>query len=142
MFHGTGGDRHVQFQTPVRLSQVQTENFEVGSGIPLLIKSKKRNRSRKLPPSAATSSEASSNIYLPPKSPRGPTGVDGSPDASVSSATTSAMSGALTAKTDDSLSHYLRAMEEEALIDFFAVINFPKERFQIFLKKPDSFSIH
>ena len=113
MFHG-GSDRHVQFQTPVGLSQGHTENFEVGSGIPLLIKSKKRNRSRKLPPSAMTSSENSSN-YLPPKSPRGPTGVDGSPDASVSSATTSAMSGALTAKTDDSLSHYLRAMEEEEI---------------------------
>ena len=111
MFHGTG-DRHVQFQTPVGLSQGHVENFEVGSGIPLVIKSKKRNRSRKLPPSAMTSSENSSN-YLPSKSPRGPTGVDGSPDASVSSATTSAMSGALTAKTDDSLSHYLRAMEEE-----------------------------
>ena len=113
MFHGTG-DRHVQFQTHVGLSQGHTENFEVGSGIPLLIKSKKRNRSRNLPPSAMTSSENSTN-YLPQKSPRGPTGVDGSPDASVSSATTSAMSGALTAKTDDSLSHYLRAMEEEEI---------------------------
>lgn len=100
------GVRQVQFQHPVPAGQGQADG-----GIPLLIKPKKRNRSRKLPPASSTDTHYGSPVtgFPPPKRESEPL----SPDESVTSANRSLMSGLMTNKTGDSLSYYLQAMEDE-----------------------------
>jgi hypothetical protein len=106
------GARHVQFQAPAGLGHAYLENTEVGGGIPLLIKPKKRNRSRKLPPASPSDATYPSPIWgFPP--PRPTDEPKPSPDESVASESRSLMSGLLTTKTGDSLSYYLQAMEDE-----------------------------
>mmetsp|Transcript_19068 Transcript_19068/g.31246 ORF Transcript_19068/g.31246 Transcript_19068/m.31246 type:complete len:720 (+) Transcript_19068:165-2324(+) len=102
------GVRHVQFQHPALAGQGQA----VGGGIPLLIKPKKRNRSRNLPPASSTDTNYASPVSgFPP--PRSAGESELSPDESVASANRSLMSGLMTTKTGDSLSYYLQAMEDE-----------------------------
>jgi len=105
------GVRHVQFQAPAGLGHAHPENTEIGGGIPLLITPKKRNRSRKLPPTSPTDANYSPVSGFPP--PRPTTETLPSPDESVASASRSLMSGLMTTKTGDSLSYYLQAMEDE-----------------------------
>jgi hypothetical protein len=107
------GVRHVQFQAPAGPGQAHPESTEVGGGIPLLIKPKKRNRPRKPPPTSSTDAGYPSSPFrgfLPPR-PSGETEL--SPDESVASTSRSLMSGLMTTKTGDSLSYYLQAMEDE-----------------------------
>jgi len=114
MSFAEAGVRHVQFQAPPGPGQAHPESTEFGGGIPLLIKPKKRYRSRKLPPATSTDSNLPSPSpvrgFRPPQ--RTSEG-DLSPDESVASANRSLMSGLTTAKTADSLSYYLQAMEDE-----------------------------
>lgn len=104
--------RHVQFQPPAGPGQVHPESTIVGGGIPLLIKPKKRNRSKKPPPGSSNDANYPTPVrgFPPPK-----TAVENelSPDESVASASKSVMSGIMSTKTGDSLSYYLQAMEDE-----------------------------
>jgi hypothetical protein len=106
------GVRHVPLQQPAGPNQGHPESFGIGGDIPLVIKPKKRSRSRKIPPHGATSAVPDSTYLTPNRGVPSPreTGIEQSPDESTSK---SVMSGLLTAKTGDSLSYYLQAMEDE-----------------------------
>ena len=104
------GVRHVQFHASAHPGPAHFD--EVGGGIPLLIKPKKRNRSRRsTPPSSSDTGYPSPVRGYPPPKPSAESEL--SPDESVASTNRSLMSGLMTAKTGDSLSYYLQAMEDE-----------------------------
>eukprot|EP00574_Skeletonema_japonicum_P007140 CAMPEP_0201729480 /NCGR_PEP_ID=MMETSP0593-20130828/19205_1 /ASSEMBLY_ACC=CAM_ASM_000672 /TAXON_ID=267983 /ORGANISM="Skeletonema japonicum, Strain CCMP2506" /LENGTH=713 /DNA_ID=CAMNT_0048221835 /DNA_START=79 /DNA_END=2216 /DNA_ORIENTATION=- len=108
------GVRHVQFQPPAGPGQAHPESTVVGGGIPLLIKPKKRNRSRKPPPGSSNDANYPTPVRgFPPPKPTGAGESELSPDESVASASKSVMSGIMSTKTGDSLSYYLQAMEDE-----------------------------